>query len=56
MSKTDRHLLCQKVRQRTSVMKINTLCVQKIDILIFMFYLEDNKNTTAVFDFITEIL
>ena len=33
-SKTDRHLLCQKVYQRNSVMNLNTLCFQRIGISI----------------------
>ena len=36
-SKTDRQLLHQKVRQRISVMKTNTLCLQRIGILSHIF-------------------
>ena len=45
ISKTDRHLLRKKVRQRISVMKTNTLYVSRELAFQFTVCLEDNKNT-----------
>ena len=47
MSKTDRHLLHQKVRQIISVMKTNTLYVSRKLAFWFTFCLKDNKYTSV---------
>jgi hypothetical protein len=54
MSKMDRHLLRQKVRQRISVMKTNTLYVSRELAFFLRFVFKTTK--TPVFVCIAEIL
>ena len=54
MSKTDRHLLRQRVRQKVTVIKTNTFDdLEKNSSLAFQFKfcLEDNKNTSVCYDY-----
>ena len=57
MSKTDRHLLRQKVHQKISVIKTNTFDDIKEIVhfgILFTFcllYLEDKKNTSVCYDY-----
>ena len=50
-SKMDRHLLRQKLHQRISVMKTNTLYLSRKLIFWFTSCLEDNKNTSVCFHY-----
>ena len=52
----DCQLLRKKVRKRISVMKTNTLCFQRIGILIHVLSRRQQKHQCLVFVFITEIL